>query len=68
MNIFILIINYMTKVNKKYIICLDEPTYFSKNFEIDSRDDTCHGSEVVMFLFYVYSIFIKRYYKVSTRK
>ena len=51
MNIFILIINYMTKVNKKYIICLDEPTYFSKNFEIDSHDDMYHGSKVVMFLF-----------------
>ena len=41
----------MINLIKIYIICLDEPTYFSKNFEIDSRDDTCHGSKVVMFLF-----------------
>ena len=41
----------MTKVNRKYIICLDEPTNFCKNFEIDFHDDMYHGSKVVMFLF-----------------
>ena len=50
-NIFILIINYMIRVTEKYTICLDEPTYFFKDFEIYSRDDMCHGSKVVMFLF-----------------
>ena len=39
------------QVNEKYTICLDGPTEFSKDFEIDSRDDTCHSSKVVMFFF-----------------
>ena len=38
----------MIRVNEQYNICLDEPNYFSK---LNFRDDMCHGSKVVMFLF-----------------